>query len=60
MIDSGKYLFTDNGRTTPIKIATEVGKNGMTMASPLVDALIDEARARGIDVLMIDPFVASH
>ena len=60
LLDDGKYLFTDNGRNTPIKIATEVGKNGMQMAIPLVDALIDESRARGIDVLIIDPFVASH
>jgi hypothetical protein len=53
-------LFTDTGRTTPIKLAKEAGQNGMTMATPLVDALIAEVRAREIDLLLIDPFVASH
>jgi hypothetical protein len=54
-------LFLDTGRSTPIKIATPEGLHGTTkIAQPLVEALIEEVRAKGIDVLVIDPFVSSH
>jgi hypothetical protein len=54
-------LFLDTGRSTPIKIATPEGLHGTTkIAQPLVEALIEEVCAKGIDVLVIDPFVSSH
>lgn len=54
-------LFLDTGRSTPIKIATPEGPYGTTkIAGPLVEALIEEVCAKGIDVLVIDPFVSSH
>lgn len=54
-------LFLDTGRSTPIKIATSEGLHGTTkIAQPLVEALIEEVCAKGIDVLVIDPFVSSH
>jgi len=54
-------LFLDTGRSTPIKIATPEGPHGTTkVARPLVEALSEEVNARGIDVLVIDPFVSSH
>jgi hypothetical protein len=54
-------LFLDTGRSTPIKIATPEGPHGTTkIAQPLVEALIEEVCAKGIDVLVIDPFVSSH
>jgi len=54
-------LFLDTGRSTPIKIATPEGPHGTTkIALPLVEALVEEVCAKGIDVLVIDPFVSSH
>ncbi len=52
-------LFLDTGRTTPIKIAKET-KDGAVIAFPLVEALVEEVRAKQIDVLIVDPFVSSH
>ena len=35
-------------------------KNGITIAVPVVEALVATIRANKIDVVMIDPFVSSH
>jgi hypothetical protein len=53
------WLFVDSGREHSI-IAAEQTKDGTKIAVPLRDALIDEIRARKIDVMIIDPFVSSH
>jgi hypothetical protein len=39
----------------PLELST-----GLKIASGLVEAIVDEINARGIDVLIIDPFVSSH
>lgn len=52
-------LFIDSGRETPIRIATRQ-REAVTVAQPLVDALVDEIRERRIDLLIIDPFVSCH
>lgn len=57
--DLGGRLFVDSGRDREIVIARE-DRNGLLIAFPLVDALVGEISARQIDVLVIDPFVASH
>lgn len=55
----GGRLLLDSGRDLPISIAT-TGKDGTTIAQPLVSALVEAIRAAEIDVLVIDPFVTSH
>lgn len=43
-----------------LKLATEEKGEGFKIQRPVVDALIRELRARGIDHLDVDPFVSSH
>jgi hypothetical protein len=57
--DLGDRLFVDSGRDSEIVIARE-DRNGLVVAFPLVEALIAEVKERQIDILIIDPFVASH
>jgi hypothetical protein len=53
------YLFVDSGRDTPIRLATN-GRDGLQIAKPLVDDVIEQAKSRQIDVMFIDPFISSH
>jgi len=53
------YLFTDSDRTTPIIIAQQA-KSGTMIADPVVKELKDAIKARGIDVMTVDPFVSCH
>jgi hypothetical protein len=57
--DMGGRLLVDSGRDLPISIAS-TGKDGTTIAQPLVSALVEAIKAANIDVLVIDPFVTSH
>ncbi|RWM96192.1 MAG: recombinase RecA [Mesorhizobium sp.] len=52
-------LFVNSGRDTPLVIAHKA-KDTVTVLEPIVGALVAEIRAKGIDVLVIDPFVSSH
>ena len=52
-------LFLDSGREVSLVMAT-VSRNGVEIATPVVDALTAEIIAREIDVLTVDPFVKSH
>lgn len=51
-------IFLDSGRDRPLVIAQ--AKDGVVIAWPQVSDLIAEIRARGIKLLIIDPFVRSH
>lgn len=53
------YLFVNSGRDTPLVMAKEL-KGGAFILAPVVDALVEQCKANGIDVLTIDPFVSSH
>lgn len=57
--DLADRLMMDSGRDVPINLAT-LGGDGLKVARPLGDHLIDTIRASQIDVLVIDPFVTSH
>lgn len=57
--DLGGRLFIDTGRERALCTAEEVQGN-VTIVKPEMDALAAEITARGIDVLIIDPFVSSH
>lgn len=52
-------LFLNSGRDDPICIATQE-RDGVKVAAPVVDAMKATIRANAIDVVIIDPFVASH
>jgi hypothetical protein len=57
--DLGDRLYVDSGRDQRCVIAYE-SPHGVTIAAPVVDQLKSEITGRGIDVLIIDPFVSSH
>lgn len=52
-------IFIDSGRDKELIIAVR-NRQGELVASPIVDPLVDELKARGISVLIVDPFVQSH
>jgi len=52
-------LYVDSGRDQSCVIAYE-SQHGATIAAPVVAQIRKEIRDRGIDVLIIDPFVSSH
>lgn len=57
--DVAGRLFVDSGREKPLKIG-QATPNGPIIAFPVIDTLIEEIKARQIDVLIIDPFVSVH
>jgi hypothetical protein len=57
--DVAGKLFVDSGRERGLCTATQ-GREGVQINVPEVEALITEIKARGIDVLIVDPFVSSH
>lgn len=57
--DLGDRLHTDSGRDVPIALAT-MGKAGVLLARPAVEAMVSAITTGRIDVLVIDPFVTSH
>lgn len=52
-------LFVNSGRDTPLVIAKKA-RETITVLEPVLDSLVAEIRAKGIDVLIVDPFVSSH
>lgn len=52
-------LYVDTGRERALSTAIQT-REGVQIIKPELDALADEIKARGIDVLVIDPFVSSH
>jgi hypothetical protein len=55
----GGRLFTDSGRDQEFVIVKSDGRN-VRVCEPVVASLIEEIKARAIDVLIIDPFVSTH
>jgi hypothetical protein len=55
----GDRLYVNSGRDQPLCIAEETD-SGARIIRPVVDALTAEIHKRGIDVLILDPFVSSH
>ncbi|WP_367714502.1 AAA family ATPase [Nitratireductor sp. GISD-1A_MAKvit] len=52
-------LFVDTGRERTLTTAIQTSK-GVEIIKPEIDNLAREIEARGIDVLIVDPFVSSH
>jgi hypothetical protein len=57
--DIGDRLFVDSGRDAAMVIATD-SRDGVKIAVPVVDAIRSEIVEKRIDVMLVDPFVASH
>jgi len=57
--ETGNRLFVDSGRVLPIILATS-DRHGTAIATPMVAALVAAIRYNRLDVLIVDPFVASH
>lgn len=57
--DIGDRLLVDSGREQKLVIA-RMTKDGAMVLEPVIDNLVAEILARGIDVLVIDPFVSCH
>jgi hypothetical protein len=61
-VDQGElegYLFLDNGRETKIIVAAQT-KNGITVATPVEEALTAALIDGEFDVLTLDPAVKTH
>ena len=52
-------LFVDSGRLLPLIIAQQ-DRKGPSLNDAVIDAIIATIKTNEIDVLIIDPFVASH
>jgi hypothetical protein len=57
--DIGDRLFVDSGRDAEMVIAID-SREGVKIAKPIVDAIRTEITEKQIDVMIVDPFVASH
>jgi hypothetical protein len=53
-------FFLNSGRDTPLCIAEQERKSGTIIIRPDVPALVAEIKKHKIDVVSVDPFVASH
>jgi len=53
-------LFIDSGPDGSGLCTAVEDRSGFTLRRPVTDALIVELKERGIDVLVVDPFVSSH
>lgn len=57
--DIAGRLFVDSGRNQELCTA-RAGSNGVEILQPVYDNIVEELKARKIDVLIVDPFVSSH
>lgn len=52
-------IFVVSGRDMPVRIAT-VGRDGITIASPLMAEIKAWIKRQGVALVIVDPFVKSH
>lgn len=57
--DLGRRLFVDSGRDQRLVMAV-MERNAPTIVRPVVRALVEQIKLRGIDIIVIDPFVSCH
>lgn len=58
--ECGTRLFVDSGPDGAMLCTAIEDRVGFTIIEPVMQAVCDAIRARGIDVLIVDPFVSSH
>jgi len=54
------YLFLDTGREQELVVALEDKKAGVRIQQPVVEAVVEQMKTNGIDVMVVDPFVSTH
>lgn len=52
-------LFLDTGREQELVVAID-DKKGVRIQQPIVEAVVQQIKSNGIDVMIIDPFVSTH
>lgn len=57
--DIGDRLHLDTGRERPLCTAVDL-RGEVTIVRPEIQALEDALKNRGIDVMVVDPFISSH
>ena len=57
--DLEEWLFLGSGREAEIVIAQQA-PSGATIMAPVVAAITDDISAKGLDVVIVDPFVSCH
>ena len=57
--DIGGRLFLSSGRESDFTVAIEARK-GVEVQAPIVEAIVQHAKANAIDVIIVDPFVSTH
>jgi hypothetical protein len=58
--DIGDRLFVDSGRQQKLVIARMAGREGAMIVRPVVEELVAEIKRRGVDIVVVDPFVSCH
>jgi RecA-family ATPase len=58
--DINGWLFLDTGREQELVVAHEDRKAGVRYNAPVIEAVIENIRRYGIDVMTVDPFVSTH
>lgn len=58
--DLDGHLFLDTGREQELVIAREDKRAGVKIIEPIVEAIVSQIQANGIDVMVVDPFVSTH
>lgn len=58
--DLERHLFLDTGREQELVIAREDKRAGVKIIEPIVEAIVSQIQANGIDVMVVDPFVSTH
>lgn len=58
--DFAGRLFLDTGREQDLIVMEEDKKTGAKVNRPVVEAVVEEILAHGIDVMIVDPFVSTH
>lgn len=54
------HLFLDSGREQELVVAVDDKKTGVRIQQPIVEAVVEQIQANGIDVMIVDPFVSTH
>ncbi|QWY83620.1 putative DNA primase protein [Rhizobium phage RHph_X2_26] len=53
-------LFIDSGREQELVVMHEDKKAGIKINVPIVESVVEQIKRKGIDVMIVDPFVSTH
>ncbi len=58
--DIGNRLYVNSGMDLPISIASQGSRDGAQLNQMQINSIIRQVKKRGIDVVIVDPFVSTH